>query len=120
MATQRCNSDEAFNILRTVSQHRNIPIRQVAADLVAKTSETPLPPDHPQPSAGPLTGNRAQKRGSASARGRPRPGTGVEARAPLAGPYGTSKVAPTVLPWHSGSRSWSSSIRPRVWGVADG
>ena len=41
MATERCSSDEAFNILRTVSQHRNIPIRQVAADLVAKTSDNP-------------------------------------------------------------------------------
>ena len=48
MATQRCNSDEAFNILRTVSQHRNIPIRQVTADLVAKTIENHTPPDHPQ------------------------------------------------------------------------
>ena len=41
MATQRCTSDQAFNLLRTVSQHRNIPIRQVAADLVAKTSDNP-------------------------------------------------------------------------------
>jgi GAF domain-containing protein len=43
MATQHCTSDEAFNILRTVSQHRNIPIRQVAADLVAKTSDNSTP-----------------------------------------------------------------------------
>jgi len=39
MATERCSSDEAFSILRTVSQHRNLPIRQVATDLVAKTSD---------------------------------------------------------------------------------
>jgi AmiR/NasT family two-component response regulator len=43
MATQPCTPDEAFNILRIVSQHRNIPIRQVAADLVAKTSHKPTP-----------------------------------------------------------------------------
>jgi GAF domain-containing protein len=41
MSTQHCSPDEAFDILRTVSQHRNIPMRAVAADLVAKTSENP-------------------------------------------------------------------------------
>lgn len=41
MATQHCRSAEAFTIPRTVSQHRNIPIRQVSADMVAKTSESP-------------------------------------------------------------------------------
>jgi len=34
---QRCQSDVAFNMLRTVSQNRNIPLRLVAADLVART-----------------------------------------------------------------------------------
>lgn len=43
MATQRCTPGEAFDIMRTVSQHRNIPMRQVAADLVTKTSESPKP-----------------------------------------------------------------------------
>jgi GAF domain-containing protein len=43
MATQHCTPDRAFDILRAVSQHRNIPIRQVAADLVAKTSDSPTP-----------------------------------------------------------------------------
>ena len=41
IATQHSTADEAFDLLRTVSQHRNIPMRQVAADLVAKTSDNP-------------------------------------------------------------------------------
>jgi GAF domain-containing protein len=38
---QRCPPDTAFDILRTVSQNRNIPLRDVAADLVAKTISPP-------------------------------------------------------------------------------
>jgi GAF domain-containing protein len=38
---QRCPPDTAFDILRTVSQNRNIPLRDVAADLVAKTINPP-------------------------------------------------------------------------------
>lgn len=38
MGIQRCRADVAFDILRTASQHRNVPVRDVAADLVAKTS----------------------------------------------------------------------------------
>lgn len=34
---QRCPPDTAFDVLRKVSQNRNIPLREVAADLVAKT-----------------------------------------------------------------------------------
>jgi hypothetical protein len=34
----------AFDILRTVSQHRNVPLRQVAADLIATTITPPTPP----------------------------------------------------------------------------
>ena len=34
---QHCPPDTAFDVLRTVSQNRNIPLRQVAADLVDKT-----------------------------------------------------------------------------------
>jgi GAF domain-containing protein len=36
---QRCSPDEAFEMLRTVSQNRNIPVREVAAELVANTSK---------------------------------------------------------------------------------
>lgn len=38
---QHCAPTEAFDVLRTVSQNRNIPLRQVAAELVAKTVESP-------------------------------------------------------------------------------
>jgi len=34
---QRCPPDAAFDVLRMVSQNRNIPLRVIAADLVAKT-----------------------------------------------------------------------------------
>jgi AmiR/NasT family two-component response regulator len=45
---QHCPVDTAFDMLRTVSQNRNIPLRDVAADLVAKTVSSP-------PAAGPTT-----------------------------------------------------------------
>ena len=34
---QHCPADVAFDVLRTVSQNRNIPLRQVATDLVGRT-----------------------------------------------------------------------------------
>ncbi len=34
---QRCAPETAFDVLRTVSQNRNIPLREVAADLLART-----------------------------------------------------------------------------------
>ena len=34
---QRCPPETGFDVLRTVSQNRNIPLRTIAADLVAKT-----------------------------------------------------------------------------------
>ena len=36
---QHCSPDEAFDLLRTVSQHRNIALREVAAELVTRTSQ---------------------------------------------------------------------------------
>jgi GAF domain-containing protein len=39
---QRCSPSEAFSSLRAVSQNRNIPLRQIATDLVARTG-APLP-----------------------------------------------------------------------------
>jgi GAF domain-containing protein len=38
---QHCTPNDAFDVLRTVSQNRNVPLRQVAAELVAKTVESP-------------------------------------------------------------------------------
>ena len=35
---QRCSASEAFDLLRTVSQNRNIPLREVATELVSRTS----------------------------------------------------------------------------------
>jgi len=34
---QRCSPETGFDVLRTVSQNRNIPLRVIAADLVATT-----------------------------------------------------------------------------------
>ncbi len=39
IALQRCSTDSAFDVLRAASQHRNIPLRVVAAELVARTGE---------------------------------------------------------------------------------
>lgn len=47
---QHCSPDEAFDVLRTVSQNRNIRLRQVAAELVATTVKAPA---RPVPGAGP-------------------------------------------------------------------
>jgi len=41
MAQNRCTSDEAFAVLRRASQHRNIKLRQVAADVVTSVSGQP-------------------------------------------------------------------------------
>lgn len=38
---QHCPPEAAFDILRTVSQNRNIPLREIAAELVAKSIEPP-------------------------------------------------------------------------------
>jgi len=38
---QRCPPETAFDVLRTVSQNRNIPLRKVAADLVTTTITPP-------------------------------------------------------------------------------
>ena len=34
MATKGCGPDEAFAVLREQSQHQNIPLRQIAQELV--------------------------------------------------------------------------------------
>lgn len=43
MGMQRCPPETAFDILRTVSQNRNIPLRVIAAELVTKTISPPPP-----------------------------------------------------------------------------
>lgn len=47
MATQRCTPKAAFDILRTVSQNRNIPLREIAAELVDRTATSPAAPSSP-------------------------------------------------------------------------
>ncbi len=44
MAQQRCSADEAFDLLRTASQHRNRKLHDVAADIVTKVSGHPVAP----------------------------------------------------------------------------
>lgn len=41
MGVQRCTPETAFDVLRAVSQNRNIPLRDIAAELVAKTIDPP-------------------------------------------------------------------------------
>jgi hypothetical protein len=54
MAQQRCTAEQAFEILRTASQNRNVKLRHVAADIVTGlTGHPPQPPpfrspDHPR------------------------------------------------------------------------
>lgn len=45
MAQNRCTGDEAFEVLRRASQHRNVKLRQVAADVVTSVSGQPPPDD---------------------------------------------------------------------------
>ena len=51
MAEQRCTAAEAFAILRSASQNRNLKLRQVAEDVVrAVTGQRPEPPPFDPPS----------------------------------------------------------------------
>jgi hypothetical protein len=50
MAQSRCGEAEAFDLLRRVSQQRNVPVRDLAAQIVARTAGT-APPE-PQRLAG--------------------------------------------------------------------
>lgn len=50
MAEQRCTAGEAFAILRSASQNRNLKLRQVAEDVVrAVTGQRPEPPPFDPP-----------------------------------------------------------------------
>lgn len=41
MGQNRCTQDEAFDMLRTASNHRNVKLRELAADLVASVGKGP-------------------------------------------------------------------------------
>jgi ANTAR domain len=43
MARSRCGEAEAFDMLRRASQRSNVPVRDLAARIVAKTTETATP-----------------------------------------------------------------------------
>lgn len=45
MAQQRCGAEEAFGILRTASQHRNIKLRDLCARLIADITRRPPAPE---------------------------------------------------------------------------
>jgi GAF domain-containing protein len=45
MGQNRCSADEAFDILRTTSQNRNVKLRDIAAAIVAAVSGHPPPAD---------------------------------------------------------------------------
>lgn len=47
MATKRCPQDKAFAMLRTVSQHNNVKIRDLAATIVTEVSGEPPKPTAP-------------------------------------------------------------------------
>ena len=47
MGQNRCTADEAFEILRTTSQNRNIKIREIAAEIITAVSGQP-PPSAPR------------------------------------------------------------------------
>jgi GAF domain-containing protein len=49
---QRCTADEAFEVLRTISQNRNIKLRDIATDMVTAVSGQP-PDNTPRLSPGP-------------------------------------------------------------------
>jgi AmiR/NasT family two-component response regulator len=42
MAQKRCGHAQAFDLLRRASQRSNVPIRDLAAQIVAKTAPVPL------------------------------------------------------------------------------
>lgn len=45
MGRRRCTADEAFGVLRSASQHRNIKLRDLCAELITNiTGQPPNPP----------------------------------------------------------------------------
>ena len=47
MGQNRCTVDEAFEVLRSISQNRNVKLRDIAADMVTAVSGQP-PTDKPR------------------------------------------------------------------------
>jgi AmiR/NasT family two-component response regulator len=47
MGQNRCTADEAFEVLRAISQNRNVKLRDIAADMITAVSGQP-PADTPR------------------------------------------------------------------------
>jgi AmiR/NasT family two-component response regulator len=47
MATEHCSQDKAFALLRSVSQHTNVKLRDLAATIVTRVSGEPPRPTAP-------------------------------------------------------------------------
>jgi GAF domain-containing protein len=52
MAQQRCSAEQAFDLLRQASQHRNRKLREIAAEIITKVSGGPPRPPAPFRTAG--------------------------------------------------------------------
>jgi hypothetical protein len=80
MGQQRCTAAEAFDILRSVSQNRNVKIREIAEQII--TSITGQPPQEPPFSAprGLMRRHRGRLRTEASGRSTRRPAVLAAAR----------------------------------------
>lgn len=44
MCRSRCTAEEAFSILRRASQRSNVPVRELAAQMVERVAQRPPPP----------------------------------------------------------------------------
>jgi hypothetical protein len=63
MGQNRCTADEAFEVLRSISQNRNIKLRDIAADMITAVSGRPpgTPPASPDPPTAPLAAAGASR-----------------------------------------------------------
>lgn len=63
MAQSHCGDAQAFDLLRRASQRSNVPVRELAAQIVAKTAQAP-----PEADAADLTRWRGRVKGSGDGR----------------------------------------------------
>ncbi|MTE19914.1 ANTAR domain-containing protein [Streptomyces sp. TRM43335] len=90
-AERRCNPEDAFQILVTVSQRTNVKLRDIATALVRRAEDTPpglLLPEFPSGTAPSGRRSVARRERRSGAGGRPEAGAdgGTRPRAPLAPP----------------------------------
>jgi len=97
MAEQRCNAADAFAILRTASQNRNIKLRQVAEQII--TGITGRPPQPPV-SSSPQIITEPSSRNTAST-----VVTGVQMRTTASQVESRREAAETNLDWRGDLRA---------------